>query len=165
MLSKHITLFCKVLPILAFLSLQACQKEENVVTKSFPNIDKEFWAYFEKFEQEAANHGYEYDLINLGITAEIGETASSQWVGQCNHNTNQPNHIVINKMFWNAADNWRKEKIIFHELGHCVLGRGHDEDVLNNGYCKSIMRSGLGACLDNYTNDTDEYYINELFDF
>jgi len=57
-----------------------------------------------------------------------------------------------------------KELIVFHELGHCFLQRGHREDALPNGACVSIMRSGIEDCLDNYTSETRSFYIDELFD-
>ena len=54
--------------------------------------------------------------------------------------------------------------IFFHELGHCVLFRGHREDVNQNGSCVSIMRSGIEECWDNYRSTTREIYLDELFD-
>jgi hypothetical protein len=53
--------------------------------------------------------------------------------------------------------------VVFHELGHCYLGRGHSEETHPNGVCKSIMRSGNGGCFDNYNSTTREAYLDELF--
>ena len=54
--------------------------------------------------------------------------------------------------------------IVFHELGHCYLTRGHKDERKNNGTCASIMRSGKAACMDFYTSDNRKEYLDELFD-
>ena len=150
--------------VISALLFTSCQKEDlSIFENEYPNVDAELWSYFKNFEDEAAKRGFEIDIIASGITAEIGETAASTWVGQCNHNHDHPNHIIINEDFWNTASKMRKEKIIFHELGHCLLERAHNEEMLPNGHCKSLMRSGTGACIDNYTNNTKSYYLDELF--
>jgi hypothetical protein len=48
---------------------------------------------------------------------------------------------------------------IFHELGHCVLNRSHDNNLQDNGLPRSLMFSKNQKLLDfNYN-----YYLNELF--
>ena len=66
------------------------------------------------------------------------------------------------------------EVLIFHELGHCVLGRLHQNDYLPNGDPKSLMiQNELDqyACVYDLSGDNDcnnlfkrEYYLDELFD-
>lgn len=154
----------KVLIFLSFIALQSCQKEDlTISTKEYPNVDAELWQYFEKFEIEGRKRGVEIDLVGKGITGEIGTTENAMWVGQCNHNVNEPNHMIINLNFWNSADELRREKIIFHELGHCYLGKGHNDEAHDDGTCKSIMRAGTGACIDNYKEGNRGDYCDELF--
>ncbi len=57
-----------------------------------------------------------------------------------------------------------REFVVFHELGHCDLGRDHRDEAFDNGVCVSIMRSGLGDCRDYYHPRTREGYLDELFD-
>lgn len=54
--------------------------------------------------------------------------------------------------------------LFLQQLGHCYLFRPHLEDRLSNGACASIMRSGNGPCLDNYSQGTRRFYIDELLD-
>jgi hypothetical protein len=37
-------------------------------------------------------------------------------------------YIKINKDNWINLSDLEREQTIFHELGHCMLGRGHEED-------------------------------------
>ena len=133
-------------------------------TKMYPEVDKRMWIYFERFEIAARERGMMIDLIEAGITGEIYEISKANVVGLCNHNVIDPNHIVIDGHFWNRSSILKKELIIFHELGHCYLLRGHNDEVNGNGTCGSIMRSGTGGCLDLYTEDNREVYLDELFD-
>ena len=71
--------------------------------------------------------------------------------------------MTIDKTFWNRSSELYKEFVVFHELGHCVLDRNHKEDKDSRGRCLSIMRSGLGDCLDAYSSANRTYYLNELF--
>lgn len=163
MLKNFETLIFKLFFLVAFITLQSCQKENLSHSKEYPKVDAELWQYFEKFENEGQARGLEIDLIASGITGEIGTTDNTMWVGQCNHNSNQPNHVIINLNFWNDADDLRREKIVFHELGHCFLGKGHNDEKKEDGTCKSIMRAGTGECIDNYTEDNKHDYHDELF--
>ena len=47
--------------------------------------------------------------------------------------------INIDPEFWAIASDVEKEEVVFHELGHCILGRDHEETVLEEGIPKSIM--------------------------
>ena len=76
---------------------------------------------------------------------------------------NEPNHVIIDANFWTAASDNSKEMIIFHELGHCFLERGHNDDKKSDGTCASIMRSGRGGCIDFYTKSNKAEYLDELY--
>jgi len=154
----------RIFILCSFLVFQSCQKEDITPTKEYPNVDAELWQYFEMFEAQGKKRGVEIDLIASGITGKIGMTAHPNWVGQCNHNVNTPNHLIINSNFWNSANELRREKIVFHELGHCFLGKGHNDEAHADGTCKSIMRAGTGACIDNYTEESKAEYQDELFE-
>jgi len=52
------------------------------------------------------------------------------------------NKIVINKTWWNRETNdWYKKKVVFHELGHCVLNLRHTQSKLDY----SIMNTTLST--------------------
>lgn len=55
-----------------------------------------------------------------------------------------------------------RECSVFHELGHCVLGRGHRNDRTEEGFILSIMEASGAACFGPYADNRD-YYLDELF--
>lgn len=162
--------------ILLFLFV-ACQKdsltdlretaesptEEITSPKSYPDVDEALWPYFEQFEAAAAAQGVHIDLKAEGITGVIEDLPEEQVAGQCTFYSHSSNHVIIDSDFWTRASANFKEMIIFHELGHCSLDRGHREGRLENGHCISIMRSGVEACRDAYGTATKAYYLKELF--
>lgn len=131
---------------------------------TFPGVDQALWPLFIAFEDEAAERGFNIDLRAAGITGFIEEIEERHVAGRCNYNFRQPNRVTIDEQFWNRSSNSFREMIVFHELGHCFLFRDHEERILSNGACASIMRSGNGSCLDNYNLRTRENYIDELFE-
>lgn len=164
---------------LFLVALSSCQKdfidpmiiEDPVVEagpKSYPGVDEALWSYFERFEIEAAAQNIEIDLIQTETTGTIEDLEEENVAGLCSYSTDRQNqiienHITIDMEFWNRFNDNVKEMIVFHELGHCVLGRGHREGQLQNGSCISIMRSGSEFCRDVYNPSTKAYYISELF--
>ncbi|MEZ4884363.1 MAG: hypothetical protein R3E32_06445 [Chitinophagales bacterium] len=163
-----------VFVVLTYVLVSACTKDYETISTiedtatiaegTYPNVAEELWVYFARFEKEAAERGQTIDLNSLNLTAAIEELHPDDVAGVCNYNSRNPNHIGIDQTFWNrAASRWR-EMVVFHELGHCVLGRGHREDNFDNNLCVSIMRSGTGTCRDAYQSSTRDYYLDELFD-
>ena len=163
---------------LFLLALTACQKdfaepilEEPIVEagpKSYPGVDRALWPFFERFEIAAAEQNLDIDLIETETTGVIEEIDEENVAGLCSYSSNRLGHIVENNVtidleFWNRFSDNVKEMIVFHELGHCVLGRGHKEGQLTNGQCVSIMRSGVEPCRDIYNASTKDYYLEELF--
>jgi len=146
------------------LFLFTCSDDEQVI-KSFVNVDERLWPYFERFEEVAADRGVMVDLNLSGIVASLERFDQPNVAGKCQHPTPSENILLIDLPFFvNTTDDMLKEFVIFHELGHCYLGRDHREDGYQNGVCISIMRSGIGDCLDNYTKNTRSIYLDELFD-
>ncbi|MFT5264269.1 MAG: hypothetical protein ACI8YQ_003015 [Polaribacter sp.] len=160
---------------LSLLLFSACQKdtafaeEEPIAvtetTKSYANTPTELWDYFQRFEEEALLRGERIDLNTRNLTAEIMEITEDGVAGTCSYSSHAPNHIVIDQSFFNQTSELLKEMVIFHELGHCVLFRGHNEATHANGTCASIMRSGIEGCRDNYREATRKTYLDELFAF
>ena len=132
--------------------------------KSYDNVDEPLWVYFQRFEEAAARFNLQVDLEDIGIQASIAPTPYAGVVGLCNHRDDQPNSILIGREFFDRSSDLHRELIVFHELGHCVLERSHDDGLLHNGRCKSIMRTGDGSCIDAYDEDHRDYYIEELFE-
>ena len=127
------------------------------------DITSELAPYFRTFQEEARQHGLIVDYKSANLTAELIQIDEGSVAGTCSTNGLNLRHITIDQSFWNKASPLLKEMVIFHELGHCILGRGHSEGRLENGACRSIMRSGLGSCIDAYNGSSRDYYVEELF--
>lgn len=129
----------------------------------YPNVEETLWPYFATFEREAKTRGLQVDLAEASISASIQEISEQHVAGLCSYRSYRPNEITIDQSFWTRSSSLFRELIVFHELGHCYLGRDHMEDTFPNGLCKSIMRSGTCCCRDAYTNTNRTYYLDELF--
>ncbi len=157
--------------LFVFLLLNGCKKEATEITdinfpitKTYQNIPEPLWDYFERFENEALERDLIIDLNNLNLTAEIVEIVAEGVAGTCSYGSHTPKHIQIDQTFWSQSSDLFKEFVVFHELGHCVLFRGHREDANQDGTCVSLMRSGIEDCQDNYRLATRSNYLDELFD-
>lgn len=139
------------------------KEDEFLNTPSYTNVHTDLWVYFHRFEKEGRIRGQDIDLYNTEIVATIDAINSRGVVGICNHNSNAPNKIVIDKIFWQRASLAKREMIVFHELGHCYLKLNHIDDVQAGGQCASIMRSTQVPCIDNYSSETRDFYLDELF--
>jgi len=132
-------------------------------TKSYPLVDQKLWPFFEKFEKEAKQRGLTIDLVTQKIQGKIASVPESH-VGLCSRTTNSNLTVTIDKIFWETNSALNKELLVFHELGHCSLNQGHRENsAADGGICKSIMRSGTGACIDNYKASNRKNYLDDLF--
>lgn len=150
--------------ILPVIFMSFCQeKPELVISKSFAQVDPELWELFTLFEEEGKKRGMVIDLQAERISGGIRDLGPQGRTGLCNHRAQEPNQVVIDRHFWRTASDDLKELVVFHELGHCYLSRQHRDDAFPDGRCKSIMRSGGGACIDLYNTSTREDYLDELY--
>ena len=152
-----------LLAAMLFSCQQDIQEETQSSNTSYELVDKSLWPYFTAFENEAKQRGIKYDLNELEISGMITDINQGNVAGICSFNSIQPNHVDIDRVFWNRSSHLLKEMIVFHELGHCVIFRDHYEASHSNGSCVSIMRSGLEDCQDNYSIQNRADYLDELF--
>lgn len=138
----------------------ACSSDEELETQSF--VSSEMMPYFNSFEEEAILRGIEINIEELGISGFL-ENLDNDIVGQCASLTDGSREVRIDENYWNRSSNLSREFVIFHELGHCVLGRSHVDDADRNGTCQSIMNSGLGGCRIRYGTNNRSNYLDELF--
>lgn len=139
--------------LLASFLFTACEQEELI------QVDDRLKPYFERFQQEALNRDFNLDFEDT--EGKIEELAGVG--GQCVHNTQLPDVVLIDLVFWTQADDFDKEFIVFHELGHCILNRGHLDSKNDDNSCVSIMHSGTAGCGFVYNEETREEYLDELF--
>ncbi|MEP7320203.1 MAG: hypothetical protein ABI921_15710 [Panacibacter sp.] len=81
--------------------------------------------------------------------------------------------ISINPRIKCWQNSLQLETLIFHEMGHCMLGREHDTNLMPRGYAKSIMYPNditlYSPCVYPIGDSCNQlyrraYYVDELFD-
>ncbi len=152
-----------VLFILCSLVWSCIDEELSSGQSETAQIQEELQQFVSAFEGEAAVRGLRIDVAELGVTVELSDIPQDDVAGVCFYHSNQPGRIEIDAPFYNRMTTLEREFVVFHELGHCVLGRGHSEAQYNNGVCRSIMASGTGTCFQRYNQQTRRVYIDELF--
>ncbi len=146
--------------ICCWLGLSACEKEQAVPAK----VDEALQPYFERFIEEAEERGLDFSIEMEELQADIINIDQDGVLGQCHYSEQAPNIVEVDNQFWDRASDMEKEYVVFHELGHCVLGRDHNDARNNDGSCSSIMQSGLTTCRVTYNSSNRTSYLNELFE-
>lgn len=156
--------FYSVCTLLVILFFSSCKDSHEY------SVDSAFSDYLQRFENEGALRGHTFDLKSTGLIIEFGNLADSV-AGLTHYET--PIRIQIDKTYWNAISNtagadMMKEDLIFHELGHGLLGRKHLNTTLENDDWKTIMCGGdkvnNRSWNINYRGERRKYYLDELFD-
>jgi hypothetical protein len=138
-------------------------------------IDPALIPHIESFISEAAKRGHTIEKKNL--IAQFSKASDGALCGSCNSLSSDPTIQKIISIY-NINPCWfndlQLETLVFHELGHCILGRVHLTDTLSNGNPKSIMVPDnlalYAPCIYPLGNQPCDmtfkraYYLNELFD-
>lgn len=82
-------------------------------------------------------------------------------VGMCISGSSKTNQVQFSTSAWRSGSNTFREMLSFHELGHCLLGRGHKNSTLSDGRPESVMRSSMFS-EKTYLAHRDDY-LKELF--
>ncbi len=121
----------KTLLIIIALTLAGCGR----------TTDADFAPYVAEFRAAAQQHGRTIPEVPvvMGAYGEVPPTA----MAMCEHYGKEPVRVVIAQQWWNhyAEQPVGRRLIIFHELGHCALGRDHANDrdsVMNEGWSKKL---------------------------
>ena len=126
-------------------------------------VHQAFEIYVQRFKEEANNRGFNVNFVKSGLTIQFTNTSIGRAAACLGGN-----QITIDESLWTTQDDFEKEALIFHELGHCELDRGHMNRKLANGEWASIMRGDpLGANetdVINFAGTRRAYYIDEFFD-
>lgn len=158
--------------VLLIITISGCA-DENIFEPTY-DIPEELEPIVDAFIDEAASRGELIEKTNLIIQYD----QNLEGCGRCNsigslETIQKKITINPNGLCWTSE--LQKEGLLFHELGHCILGRLHIEQLLPNGDPKSLMvddKTDLyTGCVyqfgeeDNCNNTFKrEYYLDELFD-
>jgi len=96
--------------------------------------NSEFETYLNFFLYEASIRGY--DFSNHKVNFYFADIVMQDAGGLCYGDS----RIVIDRTDWENRKEPSKEWLIFHELGHCILGRGHRNEKSPSGECLSFMK-------------------------
>lgn len=135
----------------------SCTKEHS------QEIEAELLVYFDAFVEEATTHGVEITLEDLDIGGYVENIEQRGTLGQCKSYSNGSKAIVVDISYWERANDLEREYLVFHELGHCILNREHEDSRDEGGICTSIMQSGTHECRGAYTLENRNALLRELF--
>lgn len=143
----------KILWVLLFLVSCATTPDLKSLRTDTQHILSKFNAYHLKYKGRPAPKIY----IGMIPAAKL---RTQKTIATCRQ-TPRP-HIVINEVVWKETSYAEKEYILFHELGHCILRRTHDNQSAN-GKPLSIMHQAFSYHHLDYFHDDKKFYIEELF--
>ncbi|MEO1450561.1 MAG: hypothetical protein AAFV07_13615 [Bacteroidota bacterium] len=153
--------------IVVLVGLAACREPQ--VTPNTYEVPSIVQPYIDQFELEASKRGQDIQIDNLIVDfgGELTDNTGNTAAGQCRPAfSGEPTpHITLDT----TSANWRnndfsREMLVFHELGHCILDRlQHKDDLLPNGNFSSIMRTVGYQLYGDNTLFKREYYLDELF--
>jgi hypothetical protein len=155
---------------LLLLCFVGCKKEPDPEYRVPADVEP----YIQAFIKEAKDRGLDMKIDNLIV--EFDKPTGDYICGVCKGMKSRQKHIVlgIQPYCWKDANNFIREALVFHELGHCYLARFHKTDKFADGTYASLMNPEdtevYSSCIypiggGNECNKTArrKYYIDELF--
>lgn len=118
-----------------------------------PAVNLEVWA----FELE---WGHQVTGVAVGF-GDVDGALSDGTIGVCSV-LPWSRRVTLDTTWWVEADAAGREALVFHELGHCVLDRGHDDSTHEDGRPKSVMASEITLVKWAWSHHRQEY-VDELF--
>jgi hypothetical protein len=101
-----------ILSLLAFASCGAPAAEPA-------SVSPEFGDYYQGFLSEAGRFGS--TLVSESVKVSFGAFEEETDLGECAPG----GEVSINEARWSRLAHYDRELLIFHELGHCLLGQKH----------------------------------------
>lgn len=122
------------------------------------SIEAPFLPYVKTFEDECG-----CEVRDLPIT--FGEMESPEHIGECQNYRvvfDSYSEVLIDQTWWEEASDNGRERLIMHELGHCVLRRPHNKST-DGRFPISLMFPTITATPDYWYKFRREKYLDELF--
>lgn len=117
-------------------------------------ILKDFIRYVDGFYEQAKIRNVSVnkknsDALSIGYSFNLTDYNT---LGECNVPATK---IGISESYWLSASDAEKEVLVFHELGHCLLGRRHEDGLMpisGGTIFKSLMNSAGNALIYRFPN-------------
>lgn len=154
------------LPTMLFI-LSACG-EDPAKSKPIITGDPVLVQYAETFLQDAESIGRDIKL-KYSLVLQFGETriptdpVNKNRVGYCQRG--QIQYIVIEQKFFDKLSHEDREGLLYHELGHCILGLDHREGcrISNGTQCLEPVSIMHPSYIENVYGQNKPWYLQELF--
>jgi len=175
----NILVFMKAVTlILTVLLLSSCSNQTDSNSRYVSIETADLKGVYDSFSDEARSRGVaftRFETLTITIEDDIGFNA-----GICSEHTEREfdkqklQYIIkkkltvkMSKANWEGSSPEQKEILLFHELGHCLLGKPHRNDIElsfeGSNYPSSIMFARVLAILPRAYEAHRAYYIDELF--
>ena len=138
--------------LLTLILMMGCSNVPRKGLVLYRHVDARTIEYVKEFEKH-----YGKNIPN--ITIEFRDLPGNA-KGLCNTITRK---IYIDEDKWYGIGKLSQEELIFHELGHCVLGLGHDFTIKSRDFCPTSMMYKDGAIVEGCYEKDRDYFIKELF--
>jgi hypothetical protein len=153
-----------VLCVFLGVSTSACSQKQQP-HQEFLQVDTPFTDFVNNFEQVSAQEGQPLAITDLVV--QFGDTPTLNETGVCEWADNTTPKITVNQRIWNTLNDYDKQEVVFHELGHCILKRVHQtSEIMAYNNTVSIAESIMYPYRISGTiyRDNMTHYNNELFD-
>jgi hypothetical protein len=151
--------------VLSILLVGCSRQVHYTDPRDIHGIDPAFTAIVAEFESYL---GRSIGDIPIGFGPGGGDV-----VGRCSVWNSEWREIKIDPEYWNYMGQWghipdedARTALLFHELGHCVLNRGHLNTMWNNNgwsVYTSFMNFAVFFSSQYSAFESKAYYVNELF--
>jgi hypothetical protein len=138
--------------------LTACDVQKATYRYSCP---EEVQPHVDQFIKEASARSVNLNLKH-GLEVVFVDKLDGYILATCH--LKQVPMITISREFWTWADESLRERTVYHELAHCLMGRNHTdgvETVEGEVIYKSIMTPTIWPSY--YYDRFKVYYLDELF--
>lgn len=143
---------------ISLLILTSCGKPHNKMVAIAP----EARPYVDSFEVESAKVGMPIVIDDLQVVF-VHNYDNTETLGSCHQENNATPLINIDQQSWDWGTDAQHEQLVFHELGHCILHRVHDNRFLDINEITPISIMNAYEFTDDVYIANHTYYMHELF--
>lgn len=128
----------------------------SIINLPYP---REVFMYVESFKK-LYNNSYVLETLHeryFTFSVRYEEISFSEipLSGYCRYATNT---IYISPKSFQKYDEQKRQRLVDHEMGHCLLGRVHNYHYTLDKNPKSVMFPGLSGNFSNYENVREELF-------
>lgn len=139
----------------------ACAPKEKDHVELF-QVDSDFLPYVQNFELASSQESRDLKITDLIVS--FGDTPNLNETGVCEITENETPRIIVNAAIWQTLSSTDRQEVIFHELGHCVLRRIHQNSQVagTGGMIPDSIMYPYRISGTTYQSNIS-YYHHELF--